>query len=106
MFMRHWAWELLVLPADEFGGCCIQWPHGCSHGCCDSGPFVNFGWESCEFLLEVTITIVVKNEYFEQQQVQCQLQMTAQYYSIIVLMMINSHCVIPMCLAHNVAKTE
>ncbi len=76
MFRRHWVWQLLVLSADEYGGCHVQCLHDCSHGYCGSLHLVNFGQESCEFSLEVRVATAAKNEYFEQQPVQCQLQMT------------------------------
>ena len=69
MFRWHWFWKLLVLSADEFGCCCIQWQHSRGHGCCSSGDFISFGWKSYEFLQEVTAATVVENEYFEPQLV-------------------------------------
>ena len=88
MFRLHLVWQLLALPADEFGCSFIQWSHGRSHGCCCIGHFVNFGWESCTFLWEVTVAIVAKMKILNNNHcnVSCKWQKIslkkAQYYSL------------------------
>ncbi len=68
MFRHHWARQLLVLAADEFGGCLLGHTVAAMGGAAAATLLILAG--SYECLSEVRVAIVAKKENFEQQPVQ------------------------------------
>ena len=69
MFRQHWVWQLLVLPADEFGGCLFSDHAAAAMGGAAAATLLILAG-SHECLSEVRVAIIAKKENFEQQPVQ------------------------------------